>query len=188
MAGTIKDAVRGGEVSVSKEYNLIAITFSSVMVVLLTTGTQVFSQAGSAGGSIGKKDKSISSDQERSDIPSRPKSPVAPRLRRRVTADAPSHQSDGAGGRWNWQAKCQGGNIFQGVFEIGSVSDGNFTGSFLGDLPGPITRGRLSGNHITFVRSVLGFEQPWRGTVSSGQMSGNISGMSGDICSFTASR
>ena len=141
-----------------------------------------FAQAGSAGGTIGKQNKSISGGEEQ---PARPKSVSRPR--RAPAASAKASSGGGVSGRWHWQAQCQQ-TFYQGEFEIGAVTDGHFTGQFFSDVAGPISAGEIEGSRISFMRSVFGFGQPWHGTFSGSQMSGGISGALGDICTFKASR
>ena len=140
-----------------------------------------FAQAGSAGGTIGKQNKSVSGGVEQ---PAPPKSASRPR---RSPAASTKSSSGSVSGRWHWQADCQQ-NFYQGEFEIGAVTDGHFTGQFFSDVAGPISAGQIEGNRISFVRSVFGFGQPWHGTFSGSQMSGGIRGALGDVCTFKASR
>lgn len=137
-------------------------------------------QAGSAGGTIGKQNKSASGGSE---APA-PKAKARPR---RSPAASAKSTSGNVSGRWHWQANCQQ-SFYQGDFELGAVTDGHFTGQFFSDVPGPVSAGTIEGNRISFVRSVFGIAQPWHGTFSGAQMSGGIDGALGQICTFKASR
>lgn len=157
---------------------------TTVLLALCAVGAPALSQAGSAGGSIGKQGKSESGSEDSI----RPPAAGKRQMRRPHSTNSNTlKRSSGVAGRWHWTARCQQ-SIYQGEFEIGQVSDGSFTGAFFTDVPGAISGGRINGSQISFIRSVLGFQQPWRGTFSGSQMSGSIGGMLGDVCTFTASR
>lgn len=156
------------------QFNLLCVVTASEVT------NQVLAQAGSTGGSIGKHEKSLQGSQDRG-------RPEPHNNAGRTSAGKTRQAVGGISGTWNWQAKCSE-NIYQGVFEIDALADGQFSGRFLSDVPGQISNGRLSGNSFSFLRQIVIVQQPWRGSLSGGQMSGKISGPLGDACTFTATR
>ncbi len=118
----------------------------------------VLAQAGSAGGTIGKRDKSVSGGEEaaptRQSVTSKPR-----QAKRAVPPDAGyrrAHAGVSLGGRWRWIANCERGvRHFNGVltFETsGSTFSATHGGTNFFDS-GTITNGRISGNRVSFTRT-----------------------------------
>jgi len=128
-------------------------------IVLAAATAPAFAQAGSAGGSLGKTNKSASGGSE--------EAPAAkPQPRRSATKHASRGEDDGApaakssgaiAGRWHWDIKCPSAS-FTGQFDI--VQDGStFTGEF-GHTNfwdnGTVSNGKFHGNVVTFDREYMG--------------------------------
>jgi hypothetical protein len=146
-------------------------------------------QPGSTGGTIGKRDKSISGSEDAAP----PNESLSPKSRQ--TTARPNRQDTSkaalAGG-WNWNASCPNGN-FKGEFEIRSTSASAFSGHFLSDVPGAISNGQLDGKQVTFTRhysNLLGtFLQSWTGSLTQSRIAGSLVDQpSGIRCTWEAAK
>jgi len=153
-------------------------------VMLMPTIALAQLQPGSTGGTIGKTGKSSSGGEE---------SPEAqPHQTRSVEKEgraASTQSGTSVAGRWRWSANCQSGH-YSGEFDLSQTTGGPFTGNFAGtnvsDL-GAITGGRANGGTISFTRHAPpGVNQHWSGRLTSGHISGSISG--NESCSWQASK
>jgi hypothetical protein len=107
----------------------------ALLLGLFAFGQQeVFAQAGSTGGSIGKQDKSISGGEEPAHLDRRTNA-TPPHLRssapKRLTAASIE-------GSWDWEASCKG-EQWQGGMTLHAVSVTGFTGEFSKGHEGPGT-------------------------------------------------
>lgn len=84
----------------------------------------------------------------------------------------PTAPSANVTGRWSWSANCDG-QTYVGAFHIGQQQGGGaFAGGFEngnGDL-----RGRVVGNRLEFVRTVLSLQQRWQAVATQNRMDGGI--------------
>ena len=145
--------------------------------------------AESTGGSIGKRDKSVSGVEDTS-----PKEPAAPsRGRARPQPEpraAPSAAS--VGGTWRWNCNCTSGNVFQGTFNFNQAGS-SFTGVMLttGHGTGQVSNGNVSGGRVTFMvtlTNVIERTEHWTGRLSGGHMQGSLTTRFDGDCEFTADR
>jgi hypothetical protein len=132
------------------------LLIAACVALCVATSTPLFAQ-GAMGGTVGKQDKAVSGADEAS-APSRKTSPKA-----KAHASAESRNT-GAGkslsGVWSWTGQCakydkpytgtltvnQTGNTFTATHGNTNMWDG-----------GKISDGRISGNHVSFVRSFGGY-------------------------------
>lgn len=168
---------------------------TAALHVICAMGAPAFSQAGSAGGSIGKEGKSVSGGGDtgsaRRAVPRRSTEGKTAVSRAGVSAA-------NLEGLWSVSAKCSGGE-FEWQFVIRAISDTEFVGDY---NPGSFTDGKISGNQISFVGSHNAVRN-WRGTVlrtgsgmhmrgsftgaTPGDVMGHYAGVSGN-CTFTATK
>jgi hypothetical protein len=142
----------------------------------------VLAQAGSTGGTIGKRDKSVSGGEE----PAMERKPSSPKSRPvRVIS-----------GTWNWNANCETIGPQVAGFVLNQVSPTSFNGRFVttgAQLSwGTIVNGALSGDRLSFDRvgHPLGWREHWKarliGEGNSTKMEGSTTGTA--QCTFTANR
>jgi hypothetical protein len=156
----------------------LQLTIVVAMLAPSAGGGSAFAQAGSAGGTVGKTDKSISGGNEQ-------EQPHAPPLQH-AAPTAP------AAGRWSWQADCMNGH-YVGAFQLSQSTDGQITGEFLNDS-GPVKTGHVTGS-ITGEKISLNRQrgdalpQQWNATLSApGKMQGTIASLGIQGCTFSASK
>jgi hypothetical protein len=135
------------------------LIWSVFIIGMLSTSGIAQTQPGSAGGTIGKTNKSLSGDEDAAP----PDESLSPKSRQTTahpsaipaTTQSRVNRQDTSkaalAGRWNWNATCPNGS-FNGEFEIRPTSASAFSGQFFSDLPGPISNGQLDGKHVTFTR------------------------------------
>lgn len=145
------------------------------ILICLASGSLAFGQAGSAGGTIGKTDKSVSgADSAEPQPPTKSRSQGQQRVDK-GNSDQPSGGS--VSGRWRWNADCSG-KVWQGEFDLAESSRGQFNGSFAGTSwhdVGAITNGHINGASISFTRKNL-VTQYWTGHLAAGRIKGTSSG------------
>jgi hypothetical protein len=129
-------------------------------------------QAGSTGGTVGNRDKSVSGGEEQP--------PHAPNARERIRAPS-------IAGLWRWTIECGDGH-YNGVFEIMPSSNGQFTGNFIANDVGSIEDGYVNGSSISFIRRHPIELQHWSGHLEGGHISGSLSSPSHGKCEWQASR
>jgi hypothetical protein len=165
----------------------------SICLVLVPAIAVAQMQPGSTGGAIGKRDKSISGEND-SALPARKSKRSA---RTRDEDKKSSTKNDAAVGQtaaslhgyWSIQVNCgskqnmleRGGKW---SFDIKDVSGNTFTGGF--DKGGKIVEGRIEGRAISLTTQDI-FSRQWTGTVSGSRMQGSVTGPP-DGCTFTASK
>jgi hypothetical protein len=163
-------------------------TFTCAAIMLATAAVSApfartaFAQAGSTGGTLGNTDKSISGEREEP----RQRDPHENRTRERSAPSTPSAVF--VTGQWHWTADCQSGH-YNGAFTLSEASGGQFTGTFDGTTAGDvgtISGGEVGGGQISFTRTVAIVTQHWRGRLTSGHISGSISG--NENCTWQASK
>ena len=150
----------------SKRSTLFGAAFLAVVFTALASASSVLAQAGSTGGTIGKQGKSVSGGEEAA--PRRESAPTKPRQPKRRTSAEPGNRgakreaaeatSADLNGQWRWNAKCDNGGPFNGIFNL-RQSAGTFTGTFGGTNfwdNGTLSNGKISGNHVSFDREFLG--------------------------------
>jgi hypothetical protein len=143
-------------------------TFTCAAIMLATAAVSApfartaFAQAGSTGGTLGNTDKSISGEREEP----RQRDPHENRTRERSAPSTPSAVF--VTGQWHWTADCQSGH-YNGAFTLSEASGGQF-----------------GGGQISFTRTVAIVTQHWRGRLTSGHISGSISG--NENCTWQASK
>jgi hypothetical protein len=160
---------------------------AALSLVICAAGTEAFAQAGSTGGSIGKRDKSVSGVE---DAPIS-RAPPAPSRRRARPASEPK-ASASVGGHWRWSCDCASGNSFQGTFNFEQTGS-DFTGVMLqtGHAPGSVSGGRVSGGQVTFtvtLTNVVERTEHWTGRLTGGHMQGTLTTRFDGACQFTADR
>lgn len=163
----------------------VVVTLVVCYVFSLPFSPSVFAQAGSAGGIIGKQDKSLSGGVETRN----PAVLTAVTSRRRASH---GREKAAAGlpitGRWHWHSNCGGER--QGTFEISWIDSGRFAGAIANaDQSTSTINGRVDGYRISFENTQ--YAEKWNGILSGGRMDGSVSGVIGGIsyaCKWTASR
>jgi hypothetical protein len=144
----------------------ITIRMICGIAALLAANRTAFAQAGSAGGTLGKTDKSAGGSRATAE-PAKPPGGVSQAANVSVA------------GRWKWTADCASGH-WTGGFQLTQGMSGEFNGAYLGlaygDL-GSITDGHVSGGTITFLRHAI-ITQNWTGRLSDGgkRINGDITG------------
>jgi hypothetical protein len=132
-------------------------------------------QSGSAGGTLGKKDQSLSGGQQS-------KEPPAQRERKQ-----PSYSLSGT---WDYTQDCQVGT-YRGSFQISQTGASSFRGTANQVSPKistSLVNGVINGNRISFNATFSSFES-WSGTLSgSGRMQGTVTTSSVGNCTWRASR
>jgi hypothetical protein len=163
---------------------ILAILFMGMLPV--SAVAQI--QPGSAGGAIGKTDKSISGEDNAAEL--HPSTHARARSPRPVERGASGQSSAvSLAGRWRWDADCSPNGLWLGQFDIVETSRGQFSGSFAGTSwhdVGTITDGHINGASITFTRTNVPVTQHWKGQLAGGRMKGTLSGNAN--CSWEASR
>ena len=127
---------------------IVGISAACGVMLLLTYHGVASAQAGSAGGSVGKIDKSVSGSEQSSE----PKNSAS-----RRHAQAPPSEKSAASltGMWNWTAVCFGIH-YTGVFRMAQAGGGELTGVFLtdsGDFQGGTISGAVTGSKVDFTRT-----------------------------------
>jgi hypothetical protein len=125
---------------------------------------------GSAGGTLGKTDKSAGGARDT-------EQPAKPAVHQKK--DAAPAAAVSVAGSWKWTADCQSGH-YVGGFQLTQDAAGEFNGVFLQTIwydIGTITNGRVSNGTISFIRHV-GVTQNWTGRFGDGgkHINGNITG------------
>jgi hypothetical protein len=163
-------------------------------LVLICTAT-LFShganaQAGSVGGTVGKREKSVSGGENTTE-----------RRRVRTAVSAAGNRNHSAGftaatisGSWQYESSCSGSRG-QGSLNIVATSATSFTGAYYGS--GKILHGRIAGSRVSFGTHFI-IDRNWTGTVSGSggalRMQGSFSGPTpGSLggegnCRFNATR
>jgi hypothetical protein len=95
---------------------------------------------GSIGGTLGKTDKSASSDEEQS--PRRQKTGIRASIRT-------ARPSSSFSGKWGWTARCDDATDWTGSFDMTHNSDGSVTGPFTGNGGSGSMSAKLSGNALS---------------------------------------
>lgn len=139
------------------------------------TASIAIAQAGSAGGIIGKQNKSVSGREAAQ--PSRPTRKEQPRrARRQALAETDSGTLAGRRaftmtGAWRWRVDCEKRKNFNGIMNLvqnGSEFAGQLGGTNFYDT-GTVYNGRVEGLRVSFDRTLAGVGQfHFDGTVSSG--------------------
>ncbi len=163
---------------------LFAATPAMVLIVLLVlTGSPAFAQAGSAGGTLGKTDKSVSGGGD-----SAPSAKPSGGDARSRAIPPPQTGTASMAGRWDWTADCQSGHYTAG-FQITQGMSGEINGSLFGDpVNGSIT-GHVGNGTISFTRSAWLLTQHWIGQIGEGGrqiVNGSITG--NENCTWRASK
>jgi len=143
--------------------------------------------AGSTGGSIGKRDKSVSGVEDTGT----PKESAAP-SRGPVARQPEPRAAASVGGTWRWNCTCSSGNVFQGTFNFNQTGS-SFTGVMLqtGHGTGQVSNGNVSGGRVTFMvtlTNVIERTEHWTGRLSGGHMQGTLTTRFDGDCDFTADR
>jgi hypothetical protein len=158
-----------------------------VSLAVCALASRAVAQAGSTGGSVGKRDKSVSGVE---DAPA-PRPPVAP-TRRQQRAAPEAGASASVNGSWRWSCTCSSGKAFHGTFNF--VQTGN---SFSGVMPqsegatGQVSDGKVSGGRVSFTVSltnVIARTEHWTGRLNGGHMQGTLTTRFDGDCEFTADR
>jgi hypothetical protein len=144
----------------------ISIALMCAIAAALPADRLAFGQ-GSAGGTLGKTDKSAGGERE---MAAPPKRPV--RLKEATAASV--------AGRWKWTADCTNGGHYVGGFQLTQDAGSQFNGVFLQTVYydiGTITDGQVSNGKISFTRHELGI-QHWTGQLadSGKHINGSITG------------
>ena len=139
---------------------------------------------GSIGGSIGKRDKSISGEKV---VPNR-REPARQRERREDETRA----SPSVGGHWSWSCDCSSGNSFRGTLNFAQTGS-DFTGTMMqpNRATGVVSDGKVSGGRVSFtvtLTNVIERTEHWTGHLSGGHMQGTVTTRFDGICQFTADR
>jgi hypothetical protein len=155
------------------------ITFGLVcgIAMFFAANRSALPQAGSAGGTLGKVDKSASGSRDTGEPQSASRSIGSPKSS--STAAATS-----VAGRWDWTADCPSGH-WVGAFNLTQGAAGEFNGAFMqtssSDI-GTISDGLVSNSKISFTRSwtvlLVSGRQRWSGQLGDGarHINGNITG------------
>ena len=151
-------------------------------------------QPGSVGGTIGKRDKSISGDEESAPLPQRSKRSTRTNDKDKKLSTnedrADVQTATSLRGHWRVQVNCgasqnmleRGGKW---SFDIETISGNVFSGGF--DQNGKIVDGKIEGKAISLTTQDI-FSRKWTGTVSAGaRMQGSVTGPP-ENCTFTASK
>ena len=128
----------------SAHFATIIGLISATTIGLGCATSVAFAQAGSVGGTIGNRERSISGES------SEPRQ-GAPRRKRggRATNSEPAATGGSSiDGQWNWQGGCPDGRNWRGGFILRN-SSGSISGEFNGGHPGTLT-GRFSGTRVSF--------------------------------------
>jgi hypothetical protein len=139
-----------------------------------------FAQAGSAGGTVGEQNKSVSGSEDQP-TPHHQQNPG-------LTNSEGSHVSapSSISGRWTWTETCNDGSQWAGTFEFTQDSSGAVSGTAAGnDGSGPIS-GLLTGNRFAGSRSYPAHSTPITLVVSGSSLRGLESSRSHGICRYQA--
>lgn len=170
-------------------HRAVSLIFSIGLVLVPTLGVAQM-QPGSAGGTIGKQDKSISGEDHSAPPAERSKRPARTRDRDKTNNDGAGGQTAASlRGHWRIQVNCGSKqNVLERdgkwSFDIKAVSGNTFTGGF--DKGGKIVEGRIEGRAISLTTQDI-FSRQWTGTVSGSRIQGSVTGPP-DGCTFTASK
>jgi hypothetical protein len=132
---------------------------------------------GSTGGTLGKKDQSLSGGSQPSKEP-----PPAQRERKQ-----PSYSLSGT---WEFIQDCQIGT-YRGTFRLSQTGAAGFHGSFEQQSPkmsGTVFDGVISGSRVSF-KATFSAVETWQGSLSGpGRMQGTVTGSTAGGCTWTARR
>jgi hypothetical protein len=130
---------------------------------------------GSAGGTLGKTDRSLSGGQQGPER--RPQSERGQR-------------SSSISGSWAFTQDCQFGT-FRGTFRLSQTDGSSFQGSFSQEAPkiaGTVFDGKIQGRRVSF-KATFSAVETWEGTLSSpGRMEGKVTGSNAGGCTWSARR
>ena len=141
-------------------------------------------QSGNIGGTIGKRDKTITGDGLQAPTNSKPRNSVVRNNKHRTTSNTAR-----IAGRWKWNADCGSFGKHHGDLQISQTDDG-FTGVITTPGSGPqrVYDGKINGNAISFVRESPEGRQDWNGAIAGARMRGSLAAVMGIRCTWTASR
>jgi hypothetical protein len=127
-------------------------------------------QGGSTGGTLGKKDQSLSGDQPAAKGPGQPSSSIS--------------------GTWKWIQDCQGGT-YRGNFRISQTGANSFGGSVYQEAPeasGAIVEGRIQGSQLSFKVTLNAILETFQGSVAAGRLEGTSTSQNYAPCTWRGSR
>jgi hypothetical protein len=161
---------------------------AAISLVIFALGAEALAQAGSTGGSIGKRDKSLSGVE---DTPT-PREPAAP-SHRRVHPEPEARASASVDGHWRWSCDCASGKSFQGTFNF-TQTGSDFTGEMMqsgGGANGSVSGGKVSGGRVTFMvtlTNIIERTEHWTGRLGGGHIQGTLTTRFDGNCEFKADR
>jgi hypothetical protein len=153
----------------------IAIYVICALAASLAAGRTAVAQAGSAGGTLGKTDKSAGGGRETAE-PAKPLRVVQPK-QKDTAAVAKPQDAVSVAGRWHWTADCNNGGHYAAGFQLTQGMAGEFNGVFVQDL-GTITDGHVNNGVISFTRNGGFYTQHWTGQLGEGgtHINGSLTG------------
>jgi hypothetical protein len=150
---------------------LILLGTATVLMAAISTAKA----QGSAGGTLGKKDQSLSGGQPSKEPPAKSER---------------TQPSFSLSGRWQYTQDCQVGT-YRGTFQISQTGTNSFGGTAHQESPKistPIVNGTISGNRVSFSGTFSSLEN-WNGALSgSGRMQGTVTTSAVGNCTWHASR
>jgi hypothetical protein len=154
--------------------------FVATAALLVSAPPMSFGQAGSTGGTVGERDKSLSGSNDRSPN----QKPAVVKNFHGSNTPAPSSVS----GQWTWTAKCGDGSVWSGTFDLEQSADGAVTGSASGNDGGGALSGRLSGNTFIGSRSYPSHSNQITLTVGRNSLHGSEPSQTHGTCIYEAKR
>src|ERR1019366_2254090 len=127
--------------------NLSAVAFMVGILILISCGEESFGQAGSTGGWVGNKNKTLSGSDR---YPATEKES----LKRK------EHPETSLIGRWKWHASCNDGTNWEAAFVASGAENGNVSIDYIGALGGT-GLGSVTGNRVMLSRTFAYVNQTW---------------------------
>ena len=160
---------------------------TAISLVICALVAQALAQGGSTGGSIGKRNKSVSGVE---DAPG-PREPAAP-PHRRVRPEHEARGSASVNGHWRWSCDCASGKSFRGTFSFAQTGS-DFTGTMTQQTSasGTVSGGKASGGGVSFtvtLTNIVERTEHWTGRLTGGHMQGTLTTQFDGACQFTADR
>lgn len=164
--------------------HLLILALVTPILCFAQPDRSAMAQAGSTGGTVGNRDKSVSGGEEQP-----PHGP--PNARQTTRHEAKAVSTPSIAGVWRYTVDCGDGH-YHGAFEITPSSSGQFTGNFISnDIQqiGTIEDGHVNGSSISFTRHHPIETQHWSGRLEGAHIAGSplSTGFHG-VCQWQASR
>jgi hypothetical protein len=161
----------------------------AALLLLALATAAARAEPGSAGGIVGKPNKSVSGSDENARSSGPEQKPEADRPDRQRDRTPKADLGRSVSGSWDWEASCASGGTWQGGLTLSATSAGSLSGAFGKGHMGGIV-GTVSGNQVSFYRAM--YKQRWSGTLSGAgaalRMSGPVSDPARSGCRFSASK